>query len=116
MFPSCVPATPFETSGAVLTHSDMEGFKDNERVLGLAEMMNFPGLIAGDPEILAKIKVFQNKVPGRALSRPHRKSFGRVRERWDWFRPRIHISVRGIRKTEKRDQRHDKGRLCCEKS
>jgi adenine deaminase len=62
MFPSCVPATPFETSGAVLTHSDMEGFKDNERVLGLAEMMNFPGLIAGDPEILAKIKVFQNKV------------------------------------------------------
>jgi adenine deaminase len=61
MFPSCVPATPFETSGAVLTHTDMEGFKDNERVLGLAEMMNFPGLIGGDPEILAKIKVFQNK-------------------------------------------------------
>jgi adenine deaminase len=61
MFPSCVPATPFETSGAVLTHTDMEGFKDNERVLGLAEMMNFPGLIAGDPEILAKIRVFQNK-------------------------------------------------------
>ncbi len=62
MFPSCVPATPFETSGAVLTHTDMEPFKNNERVLGLAEMMNFPGLIAGDPEILAKIKVFQNKV------------------------------------------------------
>ena len=61
MFPSCVPATPFETSGAVLTHYDMEPFRDRERVLGLAEMMNFPGLIAGDPEILAKIKVFHKK-------------------------------------------------------
>jgi adenine deaminase len=62
MFPSCVPATPFETSGAVLTHYDMEPFRDRERVLGLAEMMNFPGLIGGDPEILAKIKVFNKKV------------------------------------------------------
>jgi len=61
MFPSCVPATPFETSGAVLTHYDMEPFRDRERVLGLAEMMNFPGLIAGDPEILAKIKVSHKK-------------------------------------------------------
>jgi adenine deaminase len=62
MFPSCVPATPFETSGAVLTHYDMEPFRDRERVLGLAEMMNFPGLIGGDPEILAKINVFHKKV------------------------------------------------------
>src|SRR5512139_2628902 len=62
MFPSCVPATPFETSGAVLTHQDMEVFKDHDRVLGLAEMMNFPGVLMGDPEILAKIKVFQDKV------------------------------------------------------
>jgi adenine deaminase len=62
MFPSCVPATPFETSGAVLTHQDMEGFKDHDRVLGLAEMMNFPGVLAADPEILAKIRIFQEKV------------------------------------------------------
>lgn len=62
MFPSCVPATPFETSGAVLTSADMEPFKDHERILGLAEMMNFPGLVGADPEILAKIEVFRDKV------------------------------------------------------
>ncbi|MBI5569167.1 MAG: adenine deaminase [Desulfomonile tiedjei] len=62
MFPSCVPATPFETSGAHLTAKDMEPFKDHERVLGLAEMMNFPGVLAADPEILAKIEVFRDKV------------------------------------------------------
>ena len=62
MFPSCVPATPFETSGAHLTAADMEPFKDHERVLGLAEMMNFPGVLAADPEILAKIDVFKDKV------------------------------------------------------
>jgi adenine deaminase len=62
MFPSCVPATPFETSGAHLGPRDMEPFKDHERVLGLAEMMNFPGVIMGDPEIMAKIEVFNHKV------------------------------------------------------
>ncbi len=62
MFPSCVPATPFETSGAVLTHKDMEPFKDHDRVLGLAEMMNFPGVLMGDPDTLAKIQEFQDKV------------------------------------------------------
>jgi adenine deaminase len=62
MFPSCVPATPFETSGATLTARDMEGFKDHERILGLAEMMNFPGVLFADPEVLAKIDVFKDKV------------------------------------------------------
>jgi adenine deaminase len=62
MFPSCVPATPFETSGAELLHSDMEPFRDHPRILGLAEMMNFPGLLAADPEILKKIEVFRDKV------------------------------------------------------
>ncbi|MEW6532248.1 MAG: adenine deaminase [Thermodesulfobacteriota bacterium] len=62
MFPSCVPATPFETSGAQLFHADMEPFKDNDRILGLAEMMNFPGVLFADPEILAKIQVFKDKV------------------------------------------------------
>ncbi|MBI4965684.1 MAG: adenine deaminase [Desulfomonile tiedjei] len=62
MFPSCVPATPFETSGASLSHKDMEQFRDNARVLGLAEMMNYPGVLMADPEVLAKIEVFKNKV------------------------------------------------------
>ena len=62
MVPSCVPATPFETSGAELLHQDMEPFKNHPRVLGLAEMMNFPGVIMADPEVLAKISVFSDKV------------------------------------------------------
>jgi adenine deaminase len=40
----------------------MEPFKDNDRVLGLAEMMNYPGVLFEDPEVLAKIEVFKNKV------------------------------------------------------
>lgn len=62
MFPSCVPATPFETSGAELNHSDMVAYKDHPRILGLAEMMNFPGVLAMDPEIIKKIEVFHNKI------------------------------------------------------
>lgn len=62
MFPSCVPATPFETSGASLTHKDMEPFKNHQRILGLAEMMNFPGVVMADPEVLAKLEVFKDKV------------------------------------------------------
>lgn len=62
MFPSCVPATPFETSGAELTHEDMKAFVDHPRVLGLAEVMNFPGVLMSDPELLAKIALFKGKV------------------------------------------------------
>jgi adenine deaminase len=62
MFPSCVPATPFETSGADLGARDMEPFTDNNRVLGLAEMMNYPGVLFQDPEVLAKIEVFAHKI------------------------------------------------------
>lgn len=61
MFPSCVPATPFETSGAELTHKDMELYKDHPRIIGLAEMMNYPGVLFADPEVLAKIRVFAGK-------------------------------------------------------
>lgn len=62
MFPSCVPATPFETSGAELSAADMMSLKDHERVLGLAEMMNFPGVIFCDPGVLAKIEAFKDRV------------------------------------------------------
>jgi adenine deaminase len=51
-----------ETSGATLRSWDIEPFKDNPWVLGLAEMMNYPGTINGDPEVLAKIALFKDKV------------------------------------------------------
>jgi adenine deaminase len=55
--PSCVPATDMETSGARLTPADLKPFMDHERVLALAEMMNFPGVIQTDPEVLMKIEI-----------------------------------------------------------
>ncbi|MEW6220735.1 MAG: adenine deaminase [Thermodesulfobacteriota bacterium] len=53
--PSCVPATPLETAGAAISAADLAPLLDHPRILGLAEVMNFPGLLAGDPEVLAKV-------------------------------------------------------------
>ncbi len=57
MVPSCVPATDNEHSGAVLDAAAIERVIDLEQVLGLGEMMNFPGVIYGDEEVLKKLKV-----------------------------------------------------------
>ncbi len=62
MFPSCVPATPFETSGAVLGPKDMETFLNEPGILGLAEMMNYPGVLFQDPDVLAKIETFKGRI------------------------------------------------------
>lgn len=53
--PSCVPCTPFEDSGAVLAAADLAPLMGHERVCALGEMMNYPGLLAGDPAVLDKI-------------------------------------------------------------
>ncbi len=60
--PSCVPATHMGTAGAELTAADLIDPADLPRVLGLAECMNVPGLVLGDPEALAKIEAFQERV------------------------------------------------------
>jgi adenine deaminase len=57
MLPSCVPATPLDVGGATLTSRDLKGFADREGIAGLGEMMNFPGVLGGDPEVLAKIAI-----------------------------------------------------------
>jgi adenine deaminase len=53
---SCVPASPFESSGATLDHHDIQRLLDEHGARGVAEVMNFPGVIAGDPEMLARIR------------------------------------------------------------
>lgn len=53
--PSCVPATPFETAGAVLDTADIEVLMARPEIRYLSEMMNFPGVLAGDRDVLAKI-------------------------------------------------------------
>ena len=57
---SCVPALlGFETNGGEFTLDDMSSVMDNTHVLGMGEMMNFPGVIAGDENVLAKLNLFQ---------------------------------------------------------
>jgi adenine deaminase len=58
---SCVPATELETAGARLDIDDLLPFADHEKVIGLAEFMNFPGVLAGDPVCLAKLAAFQGR-------------------------------------------------------
>lgn len=69
MIPSCVPASPMDESGANLDYRDIDSFFDHPRVLGLAEMMNFPGVIASDPDTVSKIVASQahhKKIDGHA--------------------------------------------------
>ncbi|WP_346236471.1 adenine deaminase [Niabella insulamsoli] len=54
--PSCVPATAFETAGAALNANEVRSLLENPEIKYLSEMMNFPGVLNNDPEILAKIK------------------------------------------------------------
>ncbi|MBI2856988.1 MAG: adenine deaminase [Chloroflexi bacterium] len=62
MLPSCVPASPFETSGAVIKAQEMERARRWKNVVGLGEVMNFPGVVNGDPEVLAKLALFHEGV------------------------------------------------------
>ena len=55
MAPACVPESPFETPGRRLAPGDLDALMLRNRVLGLAEMMNFPGVISGDPGELEKL-------------------------------------------------------------
>lgn len=57
--PSCVPATPFETAGAELGLAELEPLLQNPEIGFLAEMMNFPGVLAGDAATLAKLALAQ---------------------------------------------------------
>ncbi len=60
MLSSCVPATTdLETSGAKIGTEELLKYKDHPQVLGLAEMMNFPGVLFKDPEVLKKLEAFQ---------------------------------------------------------
>ena len=75
MISSCVPASPFESAGAELTALDLEPLLSDPWVLGLAEMMNYPGVVNGDPGCLAKLSMTNGRpidghapgLTGRAL-------------------------------------------------
>lgn len=62
MIPSCVPATNLETSGAKIGLEEIEELKQIKQILGLGEVMNFPGVINSEEEIMAKIKSCEGMV------------------------------------------------------
>lgn len=67
--PSCVPATSFETSGAILDSSDIEYLLKKDEIVALGEMMNFPGVINGDEEVIRKLdlaKKYGKPIDGHA--------------------------------------------------
>lgn len=69
MMPSCVPATEIDESGAELDCKNIDLYLDNKKVLGLAEMMNYVGVINGDKNVLSKIVTSQahhKKIDGHA--------------------------------------------------
>ncbi|HXV56851.1 MAG TPA: adenine deaminase [Gaiellaceae bacterium] len=66
MASSCVPASVYESPRRALTAGDLEGLLRRRRVIGLAEMMNFPGVIAGDPHELEKLALPASHVDGHA--------------------------------------------------
>jgi len=69
MLPSCVPATPMDESGAVLDYRALDSFYGHPRVRGLAEVMNFVGVIGADAQVLEKIVAAQShhkKIDGHA--------------------------------------------------
>jgi len=59
---SCVPATHMGTSGAALSADDLATLQSEPSVLGLAEVMNFPGVVFGDAAVLAKLQAFRGRV------------------------------------------------------
>ncbi len=62
MLSSCVPASHLESAGAILSADDLRPLLDDASVLGLAEMMNFPGVVNGDEQVLNKLKMCSGRV------------------------------------------------------
>jgi adenine deaminase len=62
MAPSCVPATHLETSGARISSKDVKKILAHPKIIGLGEMMNFPGVVSEDEEVLKKISAAKGKV------------------------------------------------------
>jgi adenine deaminase len=58
---SCVPSSPLETAGSEMRAFDIFPFLREKWVVGLAEMMNYPGLLNGDPDVLDKLRIVENK-------------------------------------------------------
>lgn len=74
MMPSCVPATPIDDNGCIFTAEDMKAYLDNDRILGLGEVMDDPAVIYADKSMYDKLELFREKnIDGHAPFLPDRE-------------------------------------------
>lgn len=99
---SCVPASPFESSGADLSHVDVGSLIDDHGAIGVAEVMNFPGVIAGDPKKRWPYRHRRLEACRRACPRPIGVWARRVSQRRGRIGPRMHDAGRGGREATQR--------------
>ena len=99
MLPSCVPSTHLETAGATLSASDLAPLYDLPNVLGLAEMMNVPGFLFGDPGVAreGRGRAPPRRPDRRALAAPLRPGPERVHRGRHALGPRVPLARRGAR-------------------
>ena len=101
MAPSCVPASALESPRMALGPGELAGLLRRRRVLGVAEVMDFPAVVAGDPAVLAKVALHEHvdgHAPGVARPRPRRLRGGRHP-----LRPRVDHVGGGAREAPARD-------------
>ena len=88
---SCVPASPFESPGTELGAPDVRALLEEHGAIGVAEVMNFPGVVAGDPELLARIAAAgRRRVDGHAPGLAGRSVAGRLPGGRRGVGPRVH--------------------------
>ena len=107
MAPSCVPATGLETAGAALEPKDIARALRWPNTLGLGELMNFPGVLAGDPHCLDKARVVGDRLIDGHAPWPHRQGPQRLPGRRPPLRPRIDPPGGGPRQAAPRHAPHD---------
>ena len=103
MAPSCVPASPFESPRRALAPGDLESLMRRNRVLGLAEMMNFPGVVAGLPVRAREARSRRRRARRRPRAGPHRQGAAGVRRIGHPLGPRVPDRRRGSRAAAGRD-------------
>ena len=97
MASSCVPASEFESPRRPFSAGDLEGLLRRRRVIGLAEMMNFPGVVSGDPHELEKLRPAGRRARRRPRAGRARQGAERLRGRRHLLRPRGLHDRRGPR-------------------
>ena len=122
MVPSCVPATHMATAGAYLEAKDIAALQNDPWVLGLAEMMNYPGVVHEDPGVMEKIEAFRTRVLDGHAPGTDRQGAECLRGRRHRLGSRVHHASKRRRRScasgmyiliREATNAHNLARLCC---